>query len=74
MISNSTVRIIVGSNFLRPVAATYERSALLSLFLVLLALRLIEQLCLEQAHGSGPIFVLRALVLAFNNDAGGKVG
>ena len=46
---------------------------MLGLLSRLLALCFVEQFRLEQAHRSCPIFVLAALVLAFNHDSGGKV-
>src|ERR1041385_4535550 len=70
MISEPSLRKIVGTNTLAPVAAPDHELARRGDFRALFLLLALEQASAQNLHALGAIFVLRLFILARNHDPG----
>ena len=73
MIGHASLREVVGSDAFGPVAGSHQAFADLRLLGELFLLRDVEQFRLEQRHGAGTVFVLRALVLTLDHQTAREV-
>src|SRR5689334_25447956 len=73
MVGDAALRIVVGSNLLRPVAAADLRSPHLGAFVLLLLNAQAEESRAEDFHRLELVLQLRLLVLLADDQAGGKV-
>ena len=69
VISDTPLRKIIGADALGPVAGADQNTTRFRLLALLLGLRSIQQLGLQQSHGAGSILVLGALVLTLDHDS-----
>ena len=74
MVGDAALGEVVGADALRAVAAADQRAPRFALLRALFGLGCVQQLGVEQLHGAGTVLQLRALVLAFDDDAARQVG
>src|SRR5690606_15039575 len=74
MVGDAALREVVGADSFGAISRADEKLPLLRLFGLAPRQFGVQQLRLQKRHGAGAVLVLRALILAFDDDAAWQVG